>query len=206
MGFYTTKILPGFMDRATSSPETEVLRQEVLAPARGRLLEIGFGTGRNVPHFPSSVTSVVGLDPNPGVEKLARPRMSAASIPVDLRMGAGEQLPFPDGSFDTVVTTLVLCSVEDAAATLREIRRVLAPGGRYLLLEHGLAPDARLQKWQHRLNGFSRLVFKCNLNRPIAQMVTGSGFRFESSREFFKEKDPKFAAYTTLAVAIPAEV
>ena len=203
MGFYTTRLLPGFMDKMTSSPETAVLRAEQLAPARGRLLEIGFGTGLNIPHFPSSVTSVVGLDPNPGVEKLARPRIGAAPIPVELRMGSGEQLPFPDGSFDTVVTTLVLCAVANVEATLKEIRRVLAPGGTYLLMEHGLAPDSKVQKWQRRLNGVNKLVFGCRLDRPIGQLVTGSGFRFQSSREFFKDKDPKFAGYTTLAVAVP---
>ena len=204
MGLYKTRILPGFMDKMTSSPETAALRKEQLAPARGRLLEIGFGTGLNIPHFPSSVTSVIGLDPNPGVEKLARPRISSALIPVELRMGSGERLPFPDASFDTVVTTLVLCAVEDVEATLKEIRRVLAPGGCYLLMEHGLAPDAKVQKWQRRMNGFSKLVLGCHLNRPIGQMVTGSGFKFQSSRQFFQDKAPKFAGYTTLAVAVPA--
>ena len=181
MGFYTTKILPGFMDKMTGGPETEALRKEVLASARGRVLEIGFGTGRNIPYFPSTVTQVVGLDPNPGIEKIARLRISAASLPVELRIGAGEQLPFPDGSFDTVVTTLVLCSVENPETTLKEIRRVLAPGGSYLLMEHGLAPDARVQKWQHRINGFNRMVLGgCNLNRPIRQMVTANGFTLQT--------------------------
>jgi SAM-dependent methyltransferase len=204
MGFYTTKLLPMFLDKATSSPETHALRDEVLAPARGRLLEIGFGTGLNIAHYPSSVTSVVGLEPNPGVEKLARPRISAAAIPIELRIGAAERLPFADGSFDTVVTTLVLCSVEDPGAALKEIRRVLAPGGSYLLLEHGLAPDAKVQRWQRRMNGFSKLVFGCRLNRPIRELVTANGFAFERSREFFKANDPKFAGYTTLAAAVPA--
>ena len=100
MSFYTTKILPTLLDKATSSPETEALRREVLAPARGRVLEIGFGTGRNIPHLPAGVTSVVGLEPNPGVEKLARPRIIAASIPIELQIGSGEQLPFPSACFD----------------------------------------------------------------------------------------------------------
>ncbi len=204
MGFYTTTILPGFMDKMTSGPETEALRKEALAPARGRLLEIGFGTGRNIPHFPSAVTHVVGLDPNPGVEKIARPRIDDAPLSVEFRIGAGEQLPFPDGSFDTVVTFLVLCSVKNPEATLKEIRRVLAPGGSYLLVEHGLAPDANVQKWQRRINGLNKMVLGgCNLNRPIRQMVTTSGFTFQKSREFFQEKAPKFAGFTTLAVAAP---
>ena len=138
------------------------------------------------------------------MEKIARPRIKAAPIPVELRIGAGEQLPFPDGSFDTVLTFLVLCSVEKPEATLKEIRRVLAPGGSYLLVEHGLAPDASVQKWQRRNNGLNKMVFGgCNLNRPIRQLVTTSGFTFRKSREFFQEKAPKFAGFTTLAVAAP---
>ncbi len=203
MGFYTTKIFPALLDKMTTNPETDALRAEVLAPARGRVLEIGFGTGHNIPHLPASVTSVVGLDPNPGMEKIARPRIAAAAIPIELQLGKGEQLPFADGSFDTVVTTLVLCGVQDAGATLREIRRVLAPGGRYLFMEHGLAPDAAVQRSQRRMNGFSRLVFGCQLNRPIAKLLTDGGFELETVREFFKQNDPKFAGYTTLGVAAP---
>ena len=146
------------------------------------------------------MTHVVGLDPNPGVEKIARPRINAAPVPVEFRIGAGERLPFPDGSFDTVVTFLVLCSVENPEATLKEIRRVLAPGGSYLLVEHGLAPDASVQKWQRRINGLNKIVLGgCNLNRPIRQMVTTSGFTFQKSREFFHEKAPKFAGYRPAA-------
>ena len=204
MGFYSTRILPALLDMATSGAGTERLRREALAPARGRVLDIGFGTGGNVPFFPPDVVSVVGLDPNPGVERRARRRIRAAAIPIELRIGAGERLPFPDSSFDTVVTTLVLCSVGDPAATLAEIRRVLAPGGRYLLLEHGLAPDADVQKWQHRLNPVNRAVFGCSLTRPIGQILTRNGFTFTSSREFFRDDAPKFAAFTTMAQVVPS--
>lgn len=203
MGFYSCRIRPWCLDKLTASPETEGLRKEVLAPARGRLLEIGFGTGLNIPHFPPEVTDVVGLEPNPGVERLARPRIDAASIPIELRIGAGERLPFPDHSFDTVVTTLVLCSVQDVGATLQEIRRVLAPGGQYLLMEHGLAPEPEVQRWQHRMNGFNKLVFGCLLTRPMRETLLANGCRFERSREFYREKDPRFVGYTTLGVAVP---
>jgi len=153
MGFYSTRILPALLDMATSGAGTESLRREALAAARGRVLDVGFGTGGNVPFFPPDVVSVVGLDPNPGVEKRAQRRIRAATIPIELRIGAGERLPFPDASFDTVVTTLVLCSVGDPAATLKEIRRVLAPGGRYLLLEHGLGEHEQ----GHQAEGQQRL-------------------------------------------------
>ena len=204
MGFYSTRILPALLDMATSGAGTESLRREALAAARGRVLDVGFGTGGNVPFFPPDVVSVVGLDPNPGVEKRAQRRIRAATIPIELRIGAGERLPFPDASFDTVVTTLVLCSVDDPAATLKEISRVLAPGGRYLLLEHGLAPDAGVQKWQQRLNPVNRAVFGCSLTRPIGPILTGNGFAFARSREFFRDDAPRFAAFTTLAQAVPS--
>lgn len=203
MAFYRTRILPRLLDSAVSSPEADRLRKEVLAPARGRLLEIGFGTGLNAAHYPPAVTSVVGLDPNPGAAKLAQPRIAAASVPIELQLGAGERLPFPDSSFDTVVTTLVLCSVTSVEATLKEIRRVLVPGGSYLLMEHGLAPDPKLQRRQAMWNGLNKLVFGCHLNRPIARMVTDSGFEFLRSSEFFMESEPRSVGYITMGVAVP---
>src|SRR4051812_27328361 len=111
MGFYQRRILPTFLDKMTNRPELNELRQQQLASARGRVLEIGFGTGLNAAHYPRDVERVVALDSNPGVERLARKRIEAASVPIEFLLGSGERLPFEDGSFDSVVTTLVLCSV-----------------------------------------------------------------------------------------------
>src|SRR5438270_12095587 len=158
MGFYERKILPKFLDVMMKTPENEKLRQEGLAPARGRLLEIGFGSGLNVAYYPKEVTSVVGIEPNPGMEKLARQRISVATIPIEFQIGSGESLPFKDGTFDTVVTTLTLCSIDDVESALREVRRVLAPDGRYVLFEHGLSEEANIQKWQRRLNGINMKI------------------------------------------------
>lgn len=205
MGLYERHILPTLLDKMMSDEETVRLRRAALAPARGRVLEVGFGTGLNVPHYPSAVTHLVGVDPNPGMEKLARARLGTAPMSGEFLLGRrDDRLPSDDGAFDTVVTTLVLCSVSDIARVLGEIRRVLKPGGQYLLLEHGLAPDAEVQKWQKRLNGFSRTVFGgCNLVRPISSLVTAAGFAFETSNEFYRRDAPRFAGWTTSGIALP---
>ena len=202
MGFYQRRILPTFLDKMTNQPKLNELRLEQLASARGRLLEIGFGTGLNADYYPSEVERVVALDSNPGVERLARKRIAAASVPIEFLLGASERLPFENGAFDTVVTTLVLCSVSDVARALAEVRRVLAPGGRYLVLEHGLADDAKIQKWQKRLNPLNRAMLGgCNLDRPTTELVTAAGFRFDSLREFYADGAPSFAAFTTVGAA-----
>jgi SAM-dependent methyltransferase len=204
MGFYERRILPTLLDKMMSDAETVRLRKVALAPARGRVLEVGFGTGLNVAHYPSAVTHLVGVDPNPGMERRARERLATAPMPGEFMLGrADDRLPYNDGSFDTLVTTLVLCTVDDVARALSEIRRVLKPGGQYLLLEHGLAPDAGVQKWQQRLNGLNQTVLGgCNLNRPISTLVTAAGFALETSNEFYRKDAPKFAGWTTSAIAV----
>jgi ubiquinone/menaquinone biosynthesis C-methylase UbiE len=138
------------------------------------------------------------------MERLARERLGTAPMMGEFMLGRGDdRLPYEDGAFDTVVTTLVLCTVGDVARALSEIRRVLRPGGQYLLLEHGLSPDAGVQKWQRRLNSFNRAVFGgCNLDRPISSFVTGAGFAFQTSNEFYRKDAPKFAAWTTSGIAV----
>jgi ubiquinone/menaquinone biosynthesis C-methylase UbiE len=204
MGVYERRVLPILLDKMMTGPETQRLRKDALAPARGRVLEIGFGTGLNVPCYPPAVDHLVGVDPNSGMEKIARQRLGAAPMTGEFVLGRGDnRLPFEDGSFDTVVTTFVLCTVGDPQRALNEIRRVLKPDGQYLLLEHGLAPDTGVQKWQQRLNRFNRVVFGgCNLNRPIAKLVVDAGFAFQASNEFFQAAAPKFAGWTTSAIAM----
>src|SRR5262245_45553978 len=205
MGLYNSYVLPRLIDKMASRPEMEPLRKEAVAPARGRVLEIGFGSGLNIPHYPKAVERIIGLDPNAGVEKLARPRIRAASIPIEFRVGSGESLPFPDGSFDTVVTTYVLCTIDDVQGALHEIRRVLAPDGCYVLLEHGLAEDRNVQKWQRRLNRINMMMLgHCRLDRPISKLVTEAGFTFGSSREFFSDGAPRYAGWTTCGRAVPS--
>jgi ubiquinone/menaquinone biosynthesis C-methylase UbiE len=203
MGFYRRKVLPFIMDKAMDNEAFHGYRRELLASARGRVLEIGFGTGLNAPFFPSAVERVVAIDPNEGMQKRAAARIAGAPVPIEMRLAAGEKLPADDASFDCVVTSLVLCSVDDVDKTLAEIARVLKPGGHYLLLEHGLCDDPKVQKWQHRLNGFQQRVFGgCQLTRPIRKSVEQGGFRFESARDFYMEKAPKFGAFCTMGTAV----
>ncbi len=205
MGFYERRVFPWICDRVTSSPETSRRRQQALRPARGRVLEVGFGTGLNAAHYPPAVTRVIGIDSNPGVEKLARARIAGAAVPIELRLAPAEHLPFDDHSFDTVVTTLTLCSVRDVERTLAEVRRVLAPDGNYLLLEHGLDDEPGVQKWQRRLSRAHMLISAgCQLDRPMSTLVTSAGFRFRSLEQFDMVGTPKIAAFTTLACAVPS--
>jgi ubiquinone/menaquinone biosynthesis C-methylase UbiE len=203
MGFYKRTFLPFFMDKMMDTAELNGLRKELLASARGRVLEVGFGTGLNAPFFPSAVERVVAIDPNEGVQKRASKRIAAASVPIEMRTAAGERLPADDASFDCVVTFCVLCSVSDLDQTLAEISRVLKPGGRYLLFEHGLCGDPKVSRWQHRLNGLQQRVFGgCQLIRPVRKSVEQSGFKFETGRDFFLEKGPRFGTFCTTGAAI----
>ena len=206
MGFYGCRILPTLLDKMmTGNPELDGLRNELLASARANVLEIGFGTGLNAPHYPSDVGRVMALDSNPGVERLARKRIGAATVPIEFRLGTGERLPFEERAFDTVVTTLVLCSVSDVESALAEIRRVLSPTGRYLMLEHGLADDAKVQKWQRRLNPLNQAMLGgCRLDRPMSELVTRAGFRFENVKRFYMGGAPRFAGFMTLGSAAPS--
>src|SRR5512135_1981696 len=143
MGLYSRTIFPRLCDWMMSDPRMGRLRSEALADVGGEVLEIGFGTGLNLPHYPHHVRRITSVDPNPGMGKLARRRIDRSSLEVDQRAVRGEELPFDDGIFDCVVSTWTLCSIPEVGRTLGEVYRVLKPGGRFVLLEHGLSDDPR---------------------------------------------------------------
>lgn len=204
-GFYQRRIFPWLNDRFCSDEQLQELRAETLRTARGRVLEIGFGTGLNLPHYPPQVVSIVAVEPNAGMLERARPRIAAAAVPVDAIAGEAEAIALPDASFDTAVSVLTLCTVGDPARALAELRRLLRPEGRLLLLEHGLAPDPGVARWQHRLNRLERvLACGCNLDRPVADLVQGSGFRFETLRRFYAPGIPRTHGWLTLGSARPS--
>jgi ubiquinone/menaquinone biosynthesis C-methylase UbiE len=204
MGFYDRRIFPWICDKLISGPEADRRRSQVLSRARGRVLEIGFGTGLNAAHYPDRVSRVVAIDTNPGVEKLARARIATARVPIEFQLASGERLSFHDHSFDTVVTTLTLCSIPDVERALAEVRRVLSPDGQYLLLEHGLSIEPGIQKWQNRLNRAHMFIGAgCHLNRPMSALVTAAGFRFQTLENFEWPGKPKIASFTILACAVP---
>src|SRR5262249_28289602 len=149
----------------------------LLAQASGDVLEIGFGTGLNLPHYPAQVRKVTAVDPSAGMHRLARRRVQEAGVAVDLRVLGGERLPLGGGTFDCAVSTFTLCSIPDVSQALAEVYRVLKPGGRFLFLEHGLSPEPRVQKWQRRLNGLEMLLADgCHLDRDIKGLVAARPF------------------------------
>lgn len=203
MNIYERRIFPWLNERLGKNHELALLRAEAVAPASGRVLEIGFGTGLNLPHYSSAVTSVVGVEPNDGMRERAKRRIAGARIPVDLIAGRGEALDLSSSSFDSAVMTLTLCSVSDPIAVLHEVRRVLRTGGRLIVLEHGLSEDAGVARWQRRLNGIQNLLAcGCNITRPVRELVETAGFRFDSIRTFYAPKAPRTHGWMTLGTAI----
>src|SRR5262245_30751366 len=185
MGFYERRIFPWLNDKLTKDPELLQLRGDVLAGARGCVLEIGFGTGANLSYYPAAVESLVAIEPNVGMRDRAAAPVRASKIAVEMLAASAEQLPVPDETVDTAVSTLTLCSVADPDRALEELRRVLRPGGRLLILEHGLADDAAVARWQRRLNPIQRVVAGgSDLKRPLADLVQRHGCLFENVNRF----------------------
>jgi len=202
LSLYHHYIFPYLLDLAMASPALRKPRERTLAPACGRILEIGFGTGRNLPHYPSSVERIEAIDPDLDMDRLSLPRIRHARIAVDFHHLDAEHLPFEEGSFDTVVSTMTLCSIPDVAHALREVRRVLKPGGQFLFLEHGRAPDAGVARWQERVNRYwMPLAGGCHVNRPIRRLVEDSGLEPEQVQTYYMKKTPRFVGYMTEGVA-----
>jgi SAM-dependent methyltransferase len=198
MGLYSRYLLPILIDRAMSHLAAAAQRPTVLARAEGRVLELGFGTGLNLPHYPPAVRSVTAVDPNPGVARLARPRIAASAIPVQyVPLRDERRIGAPDASFDTVVCTWTLCSVADPAATLAEVHRLLRPGGRLLFIEHGLSPAPHLARWQRRFTPIQRrLAGGCHLDRDMSALLSASPLTIETCETFYLEGTPKLLGYT----------
>jgi ubiquinone/menaquinone biosynthesis C-methylase UbiE len=180
MGLYARHVLPRLIDLVMQAPPQAAERARIVPRARGRVIEIGFGSGLNLALYGGDVTGVAAVDPSRELWQLARPRVAHARFPVEFTEASAERLPFEPASFDTAVTTWTVCSIPDAAAALRELRRVLAPDGALLFIEHGRAPDASVRAWQARLTPlWRRIAGGCHLDRPIADLVTAAGFRIE---------------------------
>ena len=178
MSFYAEWLFPRMLDRGLNTPGINARRARLLANAQGRVLEIGFGTGATLDYYDFAlVDSLTVVEPSTGMNKLAAKRIAASGGRVDIVPGAGEHLPFAEASFDTVATSLTLCSVTDVPAVLAEIRRVLRPGGLFLFLEHVASDDPARRRWQSRLTPVQKVIgVGCHLDRPTASLVRDAGF------------------------------
>jgi len=180
MGFYQDHIVPVLINLAMRRQELVAYRSHVIPAAEGRVLEIGVGSGLNLPFYSRNVERLVGLDPSPKLLSMVRRNMKRNASPVELIEGSAEAIPLKTNSVDTVVTTWTLCSIPDADRALREMHRVLRPGGHLLFVEHGRAPEPNVRWWQDRLTPvWKRIGGGCHLNRAIQMLIEDAGFKFD---------------------------
>src|SRR5215813_8731992 len=189
------------MNLVCGARSLQPLRRRVCSGMAGDVIELGFGSGHNVPFYPAAVTAVAAIEPSDLSWRLAGNRVAAATVPVTRSGLDGQSLPFDEGSFDAALSTWTLCTIPDATAALKEIRRVLRSGGQLHFLEHGLAPDERVRRWQRRLDPVQRRIAGgCHFTRPIADLITAAGFTI-TELDVFYEPGPKFAGADSLGVA-----
>lgn len=202
MGFYSRVIFPRLCDFLLNTRLVAKHRRELLVHAYGNVLEIGFGTGLNLPHYPSSVRKITVVDPNLGMHRLAEKRIRQTAIEIDRRVLRSERLPFEEACFDCVVSTFTLCSIEQVSQALGEVYRVLRPDGRFLFLEHGRSPERKVQDRQRRLNWLEmRVADGCRLDRDIKSLVTAQPFTSVEINEFYMKKTPKTHGYMYRGIA-----
>lgn len=204
MSIYEKWILPRLVDVAMRNKEATRYRSRIVPKARGTVLEIGVGSGLNLPFYGSSVEQYYGLDPSEELLVMARKKASTIAFPIEFLAHKSEEIPLEDGCIDTVVTTWTLCSIPDPAKALKEMKRVLKPGGVMLFAEHGLAPEAMVQNWQQWLNPlWNRVTGGCNLNRKMDTLIQAAGFRIAELETEYR-KGPRPLSYVYSGLAQPA--
>lgn len=195
MGFYERQVLPRINEKSLDRPDIAELRDRVWADLRGHVLEIGFGSGLNVGHYPPSVTRVLAVEPSEVARRHAKPRIRQSPIPVELVGRDAQQLSLPDASVDSGLVTWTLCGLPDPHTAARELFRVLAPGGAVAYLEHGLCPDPDVVRWQKRLNGWNHRVGGCWLDRDPRAILLEAGFVVDRDRSHYLEHAARFTGY-----------
>jgi ubiquinone/menaquinone biosynthesis C-methylase UbiE len=181
MGFYERWIVPRLLDLAMRNRVLDPYRQRTIETAQGLVLEVGVGSGLNLPLYGPAVTRVVGLDPSPELLRLASRRVPDMVIPVSLLRASAEHLPLADAVFDTIVMTWTLCSISNPIAALTDMRLVLRPGGRLICVEHGLSPEVSTARWQHRLTPYwKRISGGCHLDRKTDDLIRAAGFQIDA--------------------------
>lgn len=197
MGLYDKYILPKFLNCACGSKPINYQRQKVVPLAKGKVLDIGIGSGLNIPFYNSDkIDKVIGIDPSHELIELAKELANDSKASIELVIGSAESIPYPDNFFDTVLVTYTMCTIPNVAIANKEMWRVLKDDGRLIFCEHGLAPDKKISKWQNRIDPFwGKIAGGCHLNRDIQKLITDAGFSFESLDKMYIPNTPKFAGY-----------
>jgi len=197
MSFYENRILPHIIDRACSMGQIMKLRSQLVPQARGLVLEVGMGSAINMEFYDTDkVKMVYGLEPSAGMRRKAQSNLAKSPVTVEWLDLPGEKIPLDDESVDTVLLTFTLCTIPDWNTALKQMFRVLKPGGELLFLEHGESPDEGIRKWQNRITpGWKKLAGGCHLNRNIAQLIRDAGFEITELENLYVPKAPKIAGY-----------
>ena len=203
MNLYNKYILPKFLNCACGSKPINYQRQKVVPLAKGKVLDVGIGSGLNIPFYNSDkIDQVIGIDPSHELIELAKELANDSKASIDFVIGSAESIPYPDNFFDTVLVTYTMCTIPNVAIANKEMWRVLKDDGRLIFCEHGLAPDKKISKWQNRIDPFwGKIAGGCHLNRDIQKLITDAGFSFESLDKMYLPSTPKFAGYNYWGVS-----
>jgi ubiquinone/menaquinone biosynthesis C-methylase UbiE len=204
MGLYDKCILPHFLNCACGSKPIKYQREKVVPMAEGLVLEVGIGSGLNIPYYDAAkVDKILGLDPSEELNRMALKVAEDKGIPVEFILSGAEAMPLPDNHVDTVLVTFTMCTIPEVAAANKEMLRVLKPGGKMIFCEHGLAPDTNVSKWQSRIDPiWGKIAGGCHLNRDIPGLITAAGFEIEAMEQMYLPSTPKFAGYNYWGTAV----